>query len=57
MNTVSNLTAVLGSMTPGPNTDIPDKERAVAQSDPSGSSSFGRYNKQLLISKYLNRGK
>ncbi|KAH9813632.1 hypothetical protein DFH28DRAFT_867526, partial [Melampsora americana] len=55
-NAILNATAILGAITP--NTSSHTKEAAIAdKSGSNNSSAFGKYNKQMLISNYLNRGK
>ncbi|KAH9820389.1 hypothetical protein DFH28DRAFT_1121636 [Melampsora americana] len=66
-NSVTDLTAALGAITPNPTTDsgtaprenLTSREVAIGTSNThkKGLSSFGRYNKQSLISKYLSRGR
>ncbi|EGG09405.1 uncharacterized protein MELLADRAFT_71221, partial [Melampsora larici-populina 98AG31] len=69
INTIMEATATLGAMTPSNNAAISpegrtngnqnNEERSSGSqlSSTTSSGAFGKYNKQMLISNYLNRGK
>ncbi|KAH9816490.1 hypothetical protein DFH28DRAFT_927255 [Melampsora americana] len=74
-NTISDVTAALGAMTPqatrtGQPKDSNSSSTGVQETNTNadsvrksqglskgGGSAFGKYNRQMLISSYLNRGK